>query len=152
MTYSIGFTANLSIGNVAIPTHTNPVSIAESKYCVNLNNGLSKFMGSKKGLFTMSCLADTSTQRMIGFALYPNPTANNYVVVRLTAYSGTAVNFIVKVLGGEGRTGISRKATIAELRSGIVISLAGFQSGLHAIHISTDADKLTGTQKLIIIK
>lgn len=152
LTYSIGFTANLSINNVNIPTNSNPISFAETQNCLSLNNGLSKFMASKKGLFSLNCLLDTSSPKALAFNLYPNPAATNYVVIKLVAFSGTAQNLLVRLVGFDGRTDISRKATLAELKNGFVVSLAGLQSGMFVVHITSDGEKLSGSQKLIIIK
>lgn len=155
LNYSIGFTANLSINNVDIPTYSSPISITENNKCINLDNGLSKFMISQRGFFNLSCIVDTS-MRVLNFSLYPNPSVSNFVTVRLTENSTLVTNlaskFLIKILGTGGGPAASRSASLAELKNGVQISVMGFKSGFYLIHISSEADNLSGIQKMIIIK
>ena len=125
--------------------------ITNNKNCINLDNGLSKFLISQKGIFNLSCTIGNNDQ-LFNFSLYPNPSVDNYVIVRSASLSGVPRNFLIEIVAVGGRTGISRKVTTTELQNGVRIPLLSLQSGIYMIHISSDTDKLSGSQKLIVIK
>lgn len=152
LNYSIGFTTQLSQNNIDIPTNSDPLSISENKKCINLNTGISKFLKSETGLFSLTCTTQASPLQL-SFMLFPNPITGNYVMVKLISPPvSSAGNFMVKIMGGEGLVSTNRSASLAELKAGLRITLPNLPPGGYIVNISSQSDGFTESQKLIIIK
>lgn len=152
LNYSIGFTTTLSQNNIDIPTNSDPLSMAEEKKCINLNTGISKFLKSQTGLFSLTCTTQANPLQL-SFILYPNPTTANYIIVKLiSSPANTVGNFVIKILGIEGLVNSTRSASLAELKVGLQITLPNLPPGIYMINITSPPDGFIESQKLIILK
>lgn len=151
LSYSIGFTTNLMLNNVSLPTNSNPVSFTENKNCIKINNGLFKYLPSNNGVFNLNCIVDISI-RLLNLSLYPNPSSSDYVIVKLNNNVFFTDNYLLSVIGSGGRLYLSRKVTINELNNGLLILLTNLPPGNYIVNVSSDTGQLTGSKKLIIIK
>lgn len=148
--YSFGFVESLTNNNIQLPVNTDPILFAQSEKCINLNNGIPKFIFLGKTMFDLSCLLNEQVKK-IEVQLYPIPTKNQLTIKskKNTVVDGAVSVFIID---NSGRVIKTEKATIAQLESGHQISVLSIQSGLYVLSLVSSKNELLGSYKFIIMK
>ncbi len=150
-TYSIGFITNFSNQNTVLATDTSPFTFTESKNCINLNTGISRYLKSSRDSFSLSCkIADTT--KNLQFSLFPNPSASNYVTVKLLDNLNTPGLLLLKIISYTGKVYYTKNISASELLYGYKIYLPTLASGIYIVNITSDQGIYRADQKLIIIK
>lgn len=152
MSYSIGFATNLTINSIEVPSNTYPLIGAEGNKCIKIDNGLSKFLPSASQLFATACIVDLPKESL-QVLLYPNPVISDYIIVKAVSTINTTGQFLIKIMDLNGRTTISRSATMAELFQGVRISnISMLLKNIYLVNVSSEKDKISVSNKLVILK
>lgn len=152
MNYSIGFTGNLIFNNRETPSNTFPLVGSIGTKCLIVDNGLTKFLPSGTNTFTTTCDVSLPAEPL-QILLYPNPITTGYVIVKAVSNINTTSKFLIQILNMNGKPLISRTASGVELLSGVRINIIpGFLKNIYVINVSSDRDKISASNKLIILK
>ena len=152
LNYSIGFLPNIGGLQKSQPVFSYPILFSDNQKCLNLNNGLSKYLRSSGDAFSFSCTIDNDL-RSLEFKVFPNPSNGTSITVMLTEkIFGVQDKLIIKVIGYNGVSYISYNAQLEQLVNGKNLSLPYLPSGVYIVNITSEQNKMIGNQKLIIVK
>lgn len=151
LNYSIGFTGNLSINNISVPSNSFPLIGAKGDKCISIDNGLSKFMPSSVRVFVTNCIVDQPQEKLQLF-IYPNPSIGGFIMLTATASANATGPFIIKIMELNGRARIILSATMAELKSGVRVNVSSLNQNMYIVYASSEKEGLTDAKQIIILK
>ncbi|TDO27021.1 T9SS type A sorting domain-containing protein [Sediminibacterium goheungense] len=151
LNYSMGFTGNLSINNISVPSNSFPLISVKGDKCISIDNGLSKFMPSTVRLFVTNCIVD-QPKGQLNLSIYPNPSFGGFITLTATASANPTGLFSIKIMELNGRVRIISSATMAELKSGVRINVSGLNQNMYIVHASSAKDDLSDVKQIIILK
>ncbi len=150
LSYSIGFTSGIEFNGIQTPAVTDPMLISFSKNCINLNNGVSKFLKSAIDSFSLGCI-ESVTPIHIQFSSYPNP-ARSFTIIKLDKVNTLKGELILKLAGLDGVVHLAKNISTPELLAGYRIPVSELSAGTYIISISATDRYAIGNQKILIIK
>lgn len=151
LNHSIGFTGNLSINNVSIPSNSFPLIVVKGDKCVTIDNGLSKFLPSFVRVFVTNCIVD-QPQEQLKLLIYPNPAIGGFITLTATTSANPTGPVSIKILELNGQPRIALSATISELKSGVRINVSALHQKMYIVHASSAKEGLSDVKQMIILK
>jgi len=128
MGYSIGVFGE----NLKIDSYSNPLAIT-SKTCIQVTNGVAKFLVSGKGIYLNAC-AVKETEIKLNILVAPNP-ATEYTVVKFGTKLQNQERFNIQLFNGAGQLMQKHTTTQSQLLTGFRIVTSGLPQGIYFIKV-----------------
>jgi hypothetical protein len=128
MGYSIGVFGE----KLNVDSYSNPLAIT-SKSCIQITNGVSKFLVSGKGIYLNAC-AVKETEIKLTINVSPNPV-NEYTIVKFGTKLQNQERFTIQLYNAEGQIVQSHVTTQFQLLEGFRILTGNLTQGVYFIKI-----------------
>lgn len=129
---TIGYSIGVFGENLSIDSYSNPLAV-NSKTCIQVTNGISKFFISGKGLYLNAC-AVKETEIKLNILVAPNP-ATEYTVVKFGTKLQHQERFNVQLFNAEGQLVQKHVATQSQLLTGFRIVTGNLTQGIYFIKV-----------------
>ena len=129
---SIGYSIGVFGENLKINSYSNPLAI-NSKTCIQVTNGISKFLISGKGVYLNAC-AVKETEIKLNILVAPNP-ATEYTVVKFGAKLQNQERFNIQLFNAAGQLVQKHVTTQSQLLAGFRIVTGSLPQGLYFIKV-----------------
>lgn len=128
MGYSIGVFGE----NLKIDSYSNPLAIT-SKTCIQVTNGVAKFIISGKGVYLNAC-AVKETEIKLNILVAPNP-ATEYTVVKFGTKLQNQERFNIQLFNAAGQLVQKHTTTQSQLLEGFRITTGNLAQGIYFIKV-----------------
>jgi hypothetical protein len=128
MGYSIGVFGE----NLKIDSYSNPLAIT-SKTCIQVTNGVAKFLVSGKGIYLNAC-AVKETEIKLNILVAPNP-ATEYTVVKFGTKLQNQERFNIQLFNGAGQLVQKHTTTQSQLLTGFRIATGNLPQGIYFVKV-----------------
>jgi hypothetical protein len=128
MGYSIGVFGE----NLKIDSYSNPLAIT-SKTCIQVTNGVAKFLISGKGVYLNAC-AVKETEIKLNILVAPNP-ATEYTVVKFGTKLQNQERFHIQLFNATGQLVQKHVTTQSQLITGFRIATGNLPQGIYFIKV-----------------
>jgi hypothetical protein len=128
MGYSIGVFGE----NLKIDSYSNPLAIT-SKTCIQVTNGVAKFIISGKGVYLNAC-AVKETEIKLNILVAPNP-ATEYTVVKFGTKLQNQERFNIQLFNAAGQLVQKHTTTQSQLLEGFRIATGNLAQGIYFIKV-----------------
>jgi len=128
MGYSIGVFGE----NLKIDSYSNPLAIT-SKTCIQVTNGVAKFLISGKGVYLNAC-AVKETDIKLNILVAPNP-ATEYTVVKFGTKLQNQERFNIQLFNAAGQLVQKHVTTQSQLLTGFRIATGNLAQGIYFIKV-----------------
>jgi hypothetical protein len=128
MGYSIGVFGE----NLKIDSYSNPLAIT-SKTCIQVTNGVAKFLISGKGVYLNAC-AVKETDIKLNILVAPNP-ATEYTVVKFGTKLQNQERFNIQLFNAAGQLVQKHVTTQSQLLTGFRIATGNLLQGIYFIKV-----------------
>ena len=129
---SIGYSIGVFGENLKIDSYSNPLAIS-SKTCIQVTNGVAKFLVSGKGLYLNAC-AVKETEIKLNILVAPNP-ATEYTVVKFGTKLQHQERFNIQLFDGAGQLVQKHITTQSQLLEGFRIATGNLAQGIYFIKV-----------------
>lgn len=129
---SIGYSIGVFGENLKIDSYSNPLAIT-SKTCIQVTNGVAKFLVSGKGIYLNAC-AVKETEIKLNILVAPNP-ALEYTVVKFGAKLQHQERFNIQLFNGAGQLMQKHVTTQSQLLAGFRIATGNLAQGIYFIKV-----------------
>ena len=129
---SIGYSIGVFGENLKIDSYSNPLAIT-SKTCIQVTNGVSKFLISGKGVYLNAC-AVKETEIKLNILVAPNP-ATEYTVIKFGTKLQHQERFNIQLFNGAGQLMQKHVTSQPQLSAGFRISTGNLPQGIYFIKI-----------------
>jgi len=129
---SIGYSIGVFGENLKIDSYSNPLAIT-SKTCIQVTNGVAKFLVSGKGLYLNAC-AVKETEIKLNILVAPNP-ATEYTVVKFGTKLQNQERFNIQLFDGAGQLVQKHVTTQSQLLAGFKITTGNLAQGIYFIKV-----------------
>jgi len=129
---SIGYSIGVFGENLKIDSYSNPLAIT-SKTCIQVTNGVAKFLVSGKGLYLNAC-AVKETEIKLNILVAPNP-ATEYTVVKFGTKLQHQERFNIQLFDGAGQLVQKHVTTQLQLLAGFKIATGNLAQGIYFIKV-----------------
>jgi hypothetical protein len=128
MGYSIGVFGE----NLKIDSYSNPLAIT-SKTCIQVTNGVAKFIISGKGVYLNAC-AVKETEIKLNILVAPNP-ATEYMVVKFGTKLQNQERFNIQLFNASGQLLQKHTTPQSQLLEGFRIATGNLAQGIYFIKV-----------------
>ena len=128
MGYSIGVFGE----NLKIDSYSNPLAIT-SKTCIQVTNGVAKFIISGKGVYLNACAVKESEIKL-NILVAPNP-ATEYTVVKFGTKLQNQERFNIQLFNAAGQLVQKHTTTQSQLLEGFRITTGNLAQGIYFIKV-----------------
>ena len=129
---TIGYSIGVFGENLKIDSYSNPLAIT-SKTCIQVTNGVAKFLISGKGVYLNAC-AVKETEIKLNILVAPNP-ATEYTVVKFGTKLQNQERFNIQLFNGAGQLVQKHVTTQSQLLSGFRITTGNLAQGIYFIKV-----------------
>ena len=129
---SIGYSIGVFGENLKIDSYSNPLAIT-SKTCIQITNGVSKFLISGKGVYLNAC-AVKETEVKLNILVAPNP-ATEYTVVKFGTKLQNQERFNIQLFNAAGQLVQKHVTTQSQLLEGFRITTGNLAQGIYFIKV-----------------
>ena len=129
---SIGYSIGVFGENLKIDNYSSPLAIT-SKSCIQVTNGVSKFLISGKGLYLNAC-ALKETGIKLNILVAPNP-ATEYTILKFGSNLQNQERFNIQLYNASGQLIQNFAIKQAQLLSGFRITTSGLAQGIYFIKV-----------------
>ena len=129
---SIGYSIGVFGENLKIDSYSNPLAVS-SKSCIQVTNGVAKFLVSGKGLYLNAC-AVKETEIKLNILVAPNP-ATEYTVVKFGTKLQNQERFNIQLFDGAGQLVQKHVTTQSQLLAGFKITTGNLAQGIYFIKV-----------------
>ena len=129
---SIGYSIGVFGENLKIDSYSNPLAIT-SKTCIQITNGVSKFLISGKGVYLNAC-AVKETEIKLNILVAPNP-ATEYTVVKFGTKLQNQERFNIQLYNAAGQLVQKHTTTQSQLLEGFRITTGNLAQGIYFIKV-----------------
>ena len=129
---SIGYSIGVFGENLKIDSYSNPLAIT-SKTCIQVTNGVAKFLISGKGIYLNAC-AVKETEIKLNILVAPNP-ATEYTVVKFGTKLQHQERFNIQLFNGAGQLVQKHVTTQSQLLAGFKITTGNLAQGIYFIKV-----------------
>ena len=129
---SIGYSIGVFGENLKIDSYSNPLAIT-SKTCIQITNGVSKFLISGKGVYLNAC-AVKETEIKLNIVVAPNP-ATEYTVVKFGTKLQNQERFNIQLYNAAGQLVQKHTTTQSQLLEGFRITTGNLAQGIYFIKV-----------------
>jgi hypothetical protein len=129
---SIGYSIGVFGENLKIDSYSNPLAI-NSRTCIQVTNGVSKFLISGKGVYLNAC-AVKETEIKLNILIAPNP-ATEYTVVKFGTKLQNQERFNIQLFNGAGQLVQKHVTTQLQLLTGFKIATGNLAQGIYFIKV-----------------
>ena len=129
---SIGYSIGVFGENLKIDSYSNPLAVS-SKSCIQVTNGVAKFLVSGKGLYLNAC-AVKETEIKLNILVAPNP-ATEYTVVKFGTKLQHQERFNIQLFDGAGQLVQKHVTTQSQLLAGFKITTGNLAQGIYFIKV-----------------
>ena len=129
---SIGYSIGVFGENLKIDSYSNPLAIT-SKTCIQVTNGVAKFLVSGKGLYLNAC-AVKETEIKLNILVAPNP-ATEYTVVKFGTKLQNQERFNIELFNAAGQLVQKHVTTQSQLLTGFRIATGNLAQGIYFIKV-----------------
>ena len=129
---SIGYSIGVFGENLKIDSYSNPL-VVSSKSCIQVTNGVAKFLVSGKGLYLNAC-AVKETEIKLNILVAPNP-ATEYTVVKFGTKLQHQERFNIQLFDGAGQLVQKHVTTQSQLLAGFKITTGNLAQGIYFIKV-----------------
>ena len=137
---SIGYSIGVFGDNLNINSFSNPLAIT-SKSCIQITNGISKFLISGHGLYLNAC-AVKENEIKLNIVAAPNP-AVDYTIIKFGSKIKNNERFDLQIYNANGQLLKKVATTQLQLLDGFRIETANFSQGIYFIKIfSSSVDEV----------
>jgi hypothetical protein len=129
---TIGYSIGVFGENLKIDSYSNPLAI-NSKTCIQVTNGVSKFLISGKGLYLNAC-AVKETEIKLNILIAPNP-AIEYTVIKFGSKLQNQERFNIQLFNAAGQLVQKHVTTQSQLLTGFRIATGNLPQGIYFIKV-----------------
>jgi hypothetical protein len=129
---SIGYSIGVFGENLKIDSYSNPLAIT-SATCIQITNGVSKFLISGKGVYLNAC-AVKETEIKLNILVAPNP-ATEYTVVKFGTKLQNQERFNIQLFNAAGQLVQKHTTTQSQLLEGFRITTGNLAQGIYFIKV-----------------
>ena len=129
---SIGYSIGVFGENFKIDSYSNPLAVS-SKSCIQVTNGVAKFLVSGKGLYLNAC-AVKETEIKLNILVAPNP-ATEYTVIKFGTKLQHQERFNIQLFDGAGQLVQKHVTTQSQLLAGFKINTGNLAQGIYFIKV-----------------
>ncbi len=129
---SIGYSIGVFGENLKINSYSNPLAI-NSKTCIQVTNGISKFLISGKGVYLNAC-AVKETEIKLNILVAPNP-ATEYTVIKFGTKLQNQELFNIQLFNAAGQLVQKHTTTQSQLLTGFRIATGNLPQGIYFIKV-----------------
>jgi hypothetical protein len=129
---TIGYSIGVFGENLKIDSYSNPLAI-NSKTCIQVTNGVSKFLISGKGLYLNAC-AVKETEIKLNILIAPNP-AIEYTVIKFGSKLQNQERFNIQLFNAAGQLVQKHVTTQSQLLTGFRIVTGNLAQGIYFIKV-----------------
>ncbi len=129
---SIGYSIGVFGENLKIDSYSNPLAIT-STTCIQVTNGVSKFLISGKGIYLNAC-AIKETEFKLSILVAPNP-ATEYTIVKFSNKLQNQERFNIQIYSASGYLLQKYTATQSQLLTGFKLTTSSLAQGIYFIKI-----------------
>jgi len=129
---SIGYSIGVFGENLKIDSYSNPLAII-SKTCIQVTNGVAKFLISGKGVYLNAC-AVKETEIKLNILVAPNP-ATEYTVVKFGTKLQNQERFNIQLYNAAGQLVQKYTTTQSQLLEGFRITTGNLAQGIYFIKV-----------------
>ena len=129
---SIGYSIGVFGENLKIDSYSNPLAVS-SKSCIQVTNGVAKFLVSGKGLYLNAC-AVKETEIKLNILVAPNP-ATEYTILKFGTKLQHQERFNIQLFDGAGQLVQKHVTTQSQLLAGFKITTGNLAQGIYFIKV-----------------
>jgi hypothetical protein len=129
---SIGYSIGVFGENLKIDSYSNPLAI-NSITCIQVANGVSKFLISGKGVYLNAC-ALKETEIKLNILVAPNPVTE-YTILKFVSKLQNQERFNIQLYNASGQLMQNYATTQSQLLSGFRITTSSLAQGLYFIKV-----------------
>ncbi len=129
---SIGYSIGVFGEKLNVDSYSNPLAIS-SKSCIQITNGVSKFLVSGKGIYLNAC-AVKETEIKLTINVSPNPV-NEYTIVKFSTKLQSQQRFTIQLYNSSGQIVQSHVTTQFQLLEGFRILTGNLTQGVYFIKV-----------------
>ena len=129
---SIGYSIGVFGENLKINSYSNPLAI-NSKTCIQVTNGISKFLISGKGVYLNAC-AVKETEIKLNILVAPNPVTE-YTVIKFGTKLQNQERFNLQLFNAAGQLVQRYVSTQSQLLAGFRITTGNLPQGIYFIKV-----------------
>jgi hypothetical protein len=129
---TIGYSIGVFGENLIIDSYSNPLAV-NSKTCIQVTNGISKFLISGKGLYLNAC-AVKETEIKLNILIAPNP-AIEYTVIKFGSKLQNQERFNIQLFNAAGQLVQKHVTTQSQLLTGFRIVTGNLAQGIYFIKV-----------------
>ena len=129
---SIGYSIGVFGEGLKIDSYSNPLAIT-SNTCIQVTNGVSKFLISGKGVYLNAC-AIRESEFKLNILVAPNP-ATEYTIVKFGNKLQNQDRFNIQIYNASGSILKKYTATQSQLLTGFRLNTSSLAQGIYFIKI-----------------
>jgi hypothetical protein len=129
---AIGYSIGVLGENLNINSYSNPLAI-NSKSCIQISNGISKFLVSGKGVFFNTC-AEKINAIKLNINVAPNP-ATEYTILKFGTKLQNEDRFNILIYNSAGQLVQKHFASQSQLIAGFRITTSSLAQGVFFINV-----------------
>lgn len=129
---SIGYSIGVFGENLKIDNYSNPLAI-NSITCIQVANGVSKFLISGKGVYLNAC-ALKETDIKLNILVAPNPVTE-YTILKFGSKLQNQERFNIQLYNASGQLMQNYTTTQSQLLSGFRITTSSLAQGIYFIKV-----------------
>jgi hypothetical protein len=128
----IGYSIGVFGEKLNVDSYSNPLAIT-SKSCIQITNGVSKFLVSGKGIYLNAC-AVKETEIKLTISVSPNP-ATEYTILKFGTKLQSQERFTIQLYNAAGQIVQSHATTQFQLLEGFRILTGNLTQGVYFIKV-----------------